>query len=205
MSDRDDGPAFPGAPGGRGGGDDHELPGSPPPSGWLRGVGVVAVAVVIGVLVLPSATRAPLRVVTASQSSSSTTTPPATTPSSTTTTVATIVPGSSTIHVLVANGTSITGLAAGASAFLRSRGFTTLTPTNSTTKVAATQVYTVSGPPGSATTVASALGLSSSAVRPATAVAPVASASGATLVVVAGPDLARLAPSGSTTTGATPG
>ncbi len=111
------------------------------------------------------------------------------------------MPGSSTIHVLVANGTTITGLAAGTSTYLRSRGFTTLTPTNSTTKVAATQVYAVSGPPGSATTVASALGLPSSAVRPATAVAPVASAAGATLVVVAGPDLARLAPSGSTTDG----
>jgi len=207
MSDNYDDPDLPGSPGGGRGGDDHDVSGSAAPSGWLRGVGVVAVAVVIGVLVLPSATRAPLHVTTAAQSSATTTTPPATTPSSTTTTVATIVPGSSTVHVLVANGTTITGLAAGASAYLRTRGFSTLTPTNATTKVAATRVYTVSGPQGSATTVATALGLPSSAVQPATAVAPVPSAAGATIVVITGPDLARLAPSGSTTstTGARPG
>jgi len=198
MSDRYDDPGHPGASGGgRSGGEDHDPAGSPPPSGWLRGVGVVAVAVVIGVLLLPSGTRAPLGVTTAARSSSSTTTPPTTTPSTTTTTVPTIVPGSSTIHILVVNGTSVTGLAAGTATYLRSRGFSTLTPTNATTKVAATQVYTMSGPQGSASTVASVLGLSSSAVEPLHAVPPVASAAGATIVVVAGPDLARLAPSGS--------
>jgi hypothetical protein len=204
MSDRYDEPASPGGSGaGGGGGADHELPSSPAPSGWLRGVGVVVVAVVIGVLLLPSATRAPLDVTTASQSTPTSTSPPTTAANSTTTTVATIVPGASSIHVLVANGTSITALAAGTSTYLRSRGFSTLTPTNATAKVTATRVYAVSVPPASATTVLSALGLPSSAVQPAGAVAPVPSTAGASVVVIAGPDLARLAPP--TPTGPTPG
>ena len=96
--------------------------GHPQPSGWLRGVGVVVVAVVIGVLLMPSATRAPLRrdhgVAVHPDTDASTT---ATRASSTTTTLATIVPGASSIHVLVANGTSITALAGGTSTYLRSR------------------------------------------------------------------------------------
>jgi len=197
MSDRHDDPAVPGGagagPGERAG---HDLP---PPTGFLRGVGVVVVAVVIGVLVMPSATRAPLRVFTAAQSTPTTTSPPTTTVGTTTTTTATIVVGAASIHVLVANGTSITGLAGGTDTYLRTRGFAVLTATNATTKVTATQLYAVSGPVRSATTVASALGLPSSSVEPASAIAPVPSTAGATVVVIAGPDLSRLAPSGTTT------
>jgi len=191
MSLRPDDAAGPGGPGDGAGRD------LPPPTGFLRGVGVVVVAVVIGALLMPSATRAPLRVFAASQSTP--TTPTTTAPASTTTTTqATIVPGAASIHVLVANGTSITGLAAGTSTYLRSRGFATVTPTNATTKVTVTQVYTVSGPVRSATSVVSALGLSSASIEAASAIAPVPSTAGATVVVIAGPDLARLAP-GSTT------
>jgi hypothetical protein len=94
----------------------------------------------------------------------------------------------------VANGTSITNLAGGTSSYLRSRGFTTLAATNATTKVPATQVYALSGALASATTVVNALGLSTKAIEPTSASAPVPSTSGATVVVIAGPDLARLAP-----------
>jgi hypothetical protein len=169
----------------------------------------VVVAAVIGVLLLPSATRAPLDVTTASQSTPTSTSPPTTAapPRSTTTTLATIVPGAATIHVLVANGTAIKSLAAGTSTYLRSRGFLTLTATNATAQVTSTRVYAVSGPAISATTVVDALGLASSAIEPTGTPVPVPSTAGATVVVVAGPDLARLAPSGSTTssTGATSG
>jgi hypothetical protein len=201
MSDRYDEPEYPG-PGGSGA--DRDPPGVPAASGYLRGVGVVIVAVVIGVLLLPSATRAPLDVKTASAS----TPPPSTTPTtapkagSTTTSLATIVPGASSVHVLVANGTSITGLAAGTSTYLRSRGFLTLTPTNSTTKVTGTQVYAVSGPSSSATSVIEALGLPANTVQPTGAVPPVQSAAGANVVVITGPDLARLAPGSTTSTSA---
>jgi uncharacterized membrane protein len=207
MSDGDDDLEYPG-PGGSGSG--HGAPGSdrdpggPAPSGYLRGVGVVIVAVVIGALLMPSATRAPLDVKTASASTPPSSTTPTTAPraGSTTTTLATIVPGASSIHVLVANGTSITALAAGASTYLRSRGFLTLGATNSTTKVTGTQVYAVSGPSSSATSVVEALGLAASAIQPTSAVAPVQSTAGANVVVIAGPDLARLAPASTTSTSA---
>jgi len=210
MSDRYDDPAGAGSSGASwGGGADRAEHGSDGPSGFLRGVGVVVVAAVIGVLLLPSATRAPLDVTTASQSTPTSTSPPTTAapPRSTTTTLATIVPGAATIRVLVANGTGIKNLAGGTSTYLRSRGFLTLAATNATTQVTSTRVYAVSGPAVSATTVVEALGLASSAIEPTGAPVPVPSTSGATVVVVAGPDLARLAPSGSTTssTGATIG
>ncbi len=209
MSDRYDDP---GAPGGSGGGFDEgsgrEPSGSSAPSGFLRGAGVVVVAVVIGALLMPSATRAPLNVVSASQTTPTTTTssPSTTSPKSrsTTTTQATIVPGASSIHVLVVNGTSISNLAGGTATYLRSRGFLTLPATNSTTKVTGTQVYAESGPSSSATTVANALGLTASTIQPTTAVAPVRSTAGANVVVVAGPDLARLAPGSTTSSTGTP-
>jgi predicted transcriptional regulator len=104
---------------------------------------------------------------------------------------------------LTANGTTITGLAGGASAYLRSRGFGTVPVTNATTKVTTTLVYAAAGQQSAATAVVNALGLSSNAIQPASAVAPVASTSGANVVVVVGPDLSRLAPSGSTTSAGT--
>jgi hypothetical protein len=201
MTDGYDDPADPGGPGGgSNGGVEREPTGSLAPSGYLRGAAVVIVAVIVGVLLMPSGTRAPLAVAAASQNAPTTTSPPTTTPKSrsTTTTVATIVPGASSIHVLVVNGTTISGLAGGTSTYLRSRGFLTLPATNSTTQVTGTQVYAVSGPSSSATAVTNALGLSPSTIQPTSAVAPVHSTAGANVVVVAGPDLARLAP-GSTT------
>jgi hypothetical protein len=208
MSDYDD-PATPGGSGtGRFGGADRD-PGAPRPTGVLRGVGVVVVAVVIGALLMPSATRGPLNVTTAAQTTQTTTSSSSTTTTvaraaGTSTTQATIVAGASLIHVLVANGTTITNLAGGTSTYLRSRGFTTLPALDATTKVTGTLVYAGSGEHGAATTVANALGLSSADIQPATAVPPVASAVGATVVVIAGPDLARLAPGATTSTTGTP-
>ena len=176
-----------------------------PHARWLRGALVVVVGVIIGALLMPSATRAPIGVSAAAQSTTPTTSgqpstsssPPPTTVATTATTAApTVVPGASGIHVLVANGTSITGLAGGVAAYLRSRGFSTLSATNASTKVTGTQVYAASGQQGAAMTVVNALGLPSSAVQPTSAVAPVPNTSGATAVVVAGPDLARYAPTG---------
>ena len=158
------------------------------PAGWLRGVGVVVVAVVIGALLMPSATRAPLGLAARST--------PTTAPRTTTTGV---LPGAGAIHVLVANGTSITGLAGGTTAYLKSRGFVTLAGTNATQKVSGTQVYAASGQQVAATVVAGALGIPSNAIQPASAVAPVSSTGGATVVVIAGPDLARFAPTSTST------
>ncbi|HUY22883.1 MAG TPA: LytR C-terminal domain-containing protein [Acidimicrobiales bacterium] len=182
---------------------------SPPPANWIRGAGVVAVAVVVGIVLMPSATRPPIQVASASESTPTspaggTTTTAAgatttTTARTTTTTAApTVLPGASAIHVLVANGTSISGLAGGVGTYLRTRGFGTLAAANATTRVSATQVYAAAGEQRAATTVVGALGLSAGVVQPSSAVAPVASTAGATVVVIAGPDLARLAPGAST-------
>jgi hypothetical protein len=121
----------------------------------------------------------------------------------TTTTTGGVLAGASAIHVLVANGTSISHLAEGAASYLHGRGFVTLTPTNSTSKVTATQVYAASGQQVAATLVVNALGLPAGAVQPSSAVAPVASTGGATVVVIVGPDLSRLAPTAANT--GTPG
>ncbi|MGA2520053.1 MAG: LytR C-terminal domain-containing protein [Acidimicrobiales bacterium] len=183
-----------------------EPPGHTGPSHWLRGVGVVIVAVVIGIVLLPSATRAPLHVSTASSRSPSGSTSTTTTAPTTTTTLPAVIPGASSIRVLVANATSISHLAAGVATYLHSRGYDTITPTNATTHVSATQVFAATGQQGAAGTVVSVLGLAPTVIQPSTAVAPVASTGGATVVVIAGPDLGRLAPAASsTTTAGSPG
>jgi hypothetical protein len=78
-----------------------------------------------------------------------------------------------------------------------------LTPTNSTMKVTATQVYAAAGQQVAATLVVNALGLPTGDVQPSSAVAPVASTGGATVVVIVGPDLSRFASTSSST--GTPG
>jgi hypothetical protein len=161
---------------------------------------------VVGILLMPSATRAPLHVATAAQGSAPATSSGTTTPrAATTTTLPAVVPGASTIHVLVANGTTVTALASGVGHYLQTRGYAILGAVNATTKVSATHVYAAAGEQGAAGTVVSVLGLPSSDIQPPSAVAPVASAARATVVVVAGPELSRFAPSGSSSPGSTPG
>jgi hypothetical protein len=165
---------------------------------------IVVLAVVIGALVMPSATRAPLAVVTTRVaagtprgSSSTTTSLPARSSTTTTTT-----PAHAGIHVLVANATSVNGVAGSVTTFLGGKGFATLTAANALVKLTASQIYfTASGSAAAADEVASALSLASTTVKPASAVAPVASAAGASVVVIAGADLAaRFAPASTTTT-----
>ncbi len=207
MSDRAS-DAGRGAPPGGGDGAEHPTSGSGP-ANWMRGVAVVVVAVVIGVLLMPSATRAPLTLSSTSQTTTTTvaggttSTTTRTTPT-TATTLPAVVPGASSIRVLVANATSITGLAGGVASYLHSRGYVVQPAVNATTKVTATQVYAASGQQAAAGTVAGALGLSAGIIQPPSAVVPVASTGGAAVIVIAGPDLGRLAPgaSASTTTGA---
>jgi hypothetical protein len=173
---------------------------------WLRGVLLVIVAFIVGALLLPSATRPPLSVGLASESSPTTSSNQSSSSSpsqagsgpsaqaTTTTATPSVVPGAATVHVLVANGTTVTGLAAGVANYLRSRGFVTAPASNATTRVTGTQVYAAGGQQSAASTVVTALGLPAGTVQPATAVAPVPSTGSATVVVIAGPDLVRFAP-----------
>jgi len=182
---------------GRGEGTMHPVSGA---GNWLRGLGVVVVAVVIGALLMPSATRAPLQTASTSATTTTTTATGHGATTTTTTTLPAVVPGASAIHVLVANGTSISHLAAGVADYLHSRGYAILTPTNASSHVSSSEVFAASGQQGAAGTVVSVLGLAPTAIQPASAVAPVASTAGATVVVIAGPDLARLAPGSTTAT-----
>ncbi len=162
-----------------------------------RGVLVVAVAVVLGILLLPSATRPPV----GTSLAASTSTPPTSLVPSSTTTTTTPPPPAPEVHVLVANATVINGVAGAVTTFLGTKGYSTLTATNATAKVSSTEVFPVSGAVGAASEVATALDLPAASIQGATVPVPVASYEGATVVVIAGPDLAaRFVPSSATTT-----
>jgi hypothetical protein len=174
----------------------------PERSGLVRGVVLVVLAIVLGILLLPSATRAPLQVV-ASRSSTTVPTPSSATthPSASSTTPTTTAPAASEIHVLVANATNVNGVAGAITSFLGGKGFQTLTAVNALTTLTAWQLYVTSaGSASDAAVVAKALGLSASTIQSASSAAPVSSTGAASVVVVAGQDLAsRFAPSSSTT------
>jgi LytR cell envelope-related transcriptional attenuator len=169
-----------------------------------RGVLLVAVALVIGVLLLPSATRAPLAV-GATQTAKTAQTTPVHSPSKkskTSTSTTAPAPAPSSIHVLVANATQVDGVAGAVTTFLGGKGFATLTAVNATTALSSSQIfYTAAGSVPDADEVASALSLAASTIQGAGATPPVQSAAGASVVVIAGSDLAaRFVPSSSSTT-----
>ena len=157
-----------------------------------RAVGLIAVAAVIGIILLHRS------------GPSSTTT--ATTP---TTTSATPRPPSS-VKVLVANGTVAGGgagvsqhLAGTVTQTLHAKGYNTLAPVDATQKVTASIVYFQPGYEKEAATLAASMALPVSAVQPMPAQPPVASLNGANILVVASTDLAGSPGSTTTTTIAT--
>ncbi|HAM03292.1 MAG TPA: hypothetical protein DCQ30_13865 [Acidimicrobiaceae bacterium] len=178
-------------------GDEFDIFGPLERSGVARGIVLVIAAVIVGAVLLPSATRPPL----SSAATAATTTP--TSPSSPSSSSGSEAPPSSTsttstapvnappssIKVLVANGTNSNGAAAAVSSFLNGKGFGTLSPVDALTTVSASQVYAVGGATAAARQVATALGLSASAVEPSTQPIPVSSVGNATVVVIVGPDL----------------
>ena len=105
--------------------------------------------------------------------------------------------------MLVANATNVNGVAGAITRFLGGKGYSTLTAVNALTTLGSSQIYfTSAGSSADAAEVASALGLTSAAIQPASSNPPVSSTAGAAVVVVAGQDLAtRFAPPTTTTTG----
>jgi hypothetical protein len=163
-----------------------------------RGVALVLVAVVLGVVVLRhhrSAASA-ARPAVASRAAPSTTAAPRPGTAS----VPAIPPGR--VRTLVANGTTVPRLAARIGAALHSRGFDVIGAVNTTSPASASAVYFAPGYADSAATVASDLGLAPSTVEPLTTPAPVANLEGADVLVVAGPDLAMSGGAGSSGSGA---
>lgn len=172
-------------------------------SGAVRGWALVAAIVVIGALVLPSATRPGLGTAAPASASAAPTVAPSAGPSPTASVAApnttnptptTTAPlpniAPSTIRVLVANATNTNGAASSVSSLLSGKGFSTLTPVNALTVVSTSQVYAIGGANAAAAReVAAALGLPASSIEPASQPVPVASVGAAMVVVVVGPDL----------------
>jgi hypothetical protein len=125
---------------------------------------------------------------TAAGGAATTTTTRSGTGSRTTTTSTTVPPAS--VAVLVANGSSVTGAATKVATQLHANGWNTLTPVNSTADVTSTTVYYAPGYQPSASAIAESMGLTPTDVAPLSKSAPVASTTGADVVVVVGPDVA---------------
>jgi len=176
-----------------------------------RAVALLAIAVLIGVVLLRHAGTSSGRIVSSSQTTVPPTTakPSNTTPSSvahTTTTSNVPLRAPQDIKVLVANGTSTNGLASTVKSKLQGEGYQTLTSTNSSEQVTATIVYYRPGYQNEAAALAELLGLSPTAVQAMPTQAPVsnpAAVDGANIIVVAGPDVAHGGSTGSSGTGGT--
>lgn len=167
-----------------GGGESHH---DAPPVRVVRGVALVVVGVVLGVILFHSVGRAPAgsaaSVAATPAAQSTTTTPP--TPA---TTAAPRPPAQ--VKTLVANGTKTSGAGAKASDTLRKAGYNVLAPTNTTGPAASSAILFLPGFASEAGAVATTLGLAPTTVMPVPTPSPVANSQTADVVVVIGPDLA---------------
>lgn len=176
-----------------------------------RGLVLLAVAVVVGIVLLNSVPT-PTPKVPASTPPSPTSTVPAKHHGTTTTTVppatsTTLAP--SKVAVLVANGTSVAKGATNLSNALKPLGYKLLAPVDTTSAATGSAVYFAPGYDQAAASLAQLMKLSPSSVQPLPSSLPVASVSGADVVVVEGPTLAQrftnptsiAPPSGGTTSG----
>ena len=190
-----------------------------------RALVLLAVALVLGIVLIGVAARPPVLAGTSPTTTTTTTAPAAGTtttvpgspttapPASTTaprststsrattttrrrsggtTTTTTTVPRSS-VKVLVANGTTTPGAAGHYTQVLSGQGWATQAPANASATASSSTVYYAAGQMASASTIATSLGLSSADVQPLTSSVPVSGTSGASIVLVVGPDLAAQA------------
>ena len=175
---------------------------------------VVAVIVLVAVGTRPSvsSTAAPTTTTTAAASGSTTTTTAAggagastTTTTSksghkggSTTTSTTVAPSSGS--VVVANGTSVTGLAAHYSSVIGAGGWAMQTPIDASSSQSVSAVYYAAGMQQPAASIATSIGVKPTQVLPVSSSVPVSGVTGVDVVVVVGQDLA----STSTSTTAAP-
>ena len=171
-----------------------------------RAAALLAVAVVLGIVLLNAADDSPSGSVAAG---SDDTTPENTTPSTlATTTIVTLPPRApADVKVIAANGTDVKGVAKKATDALKAAGYNVLSPTDTSAKAQASSVYYVGDFTREAEAVAAGLGLPPTAVQALPTPPPLADARGANIVVVVGPDLAAplAAPAPSSTTAASAG
>jgi hypothetical protein len=156
----------------------------------LRGAILLAVAVVVGVVLLRTAPNEASSVSTSR--SPHTTLPRLPSPSSGGgPTTAGVAHQPSQVTVLVANGTRVTGAASRVKNVLLQAGYNTLAPTDATsTDATATAVEFAPGYQADAAAIASTLSLPASAAQPIPTPAPVSDTKGANVIVVVGTDLA---------------
>lgn len=181
----------------------------PPPgagaSTGARGAVLLAIAVVLGIVLLNAFDRVPSSVdVDSILDGLGTSTTVAGTGSTvapivTTTTRAARAPAD--VTVLVGNGTDVRGLAGLTATTLKGIGYNALSPTDTTGPVEVTKVLFSPGFEAEARAVAATLGLAPTAVEAATAgnAPPITDTLGANLVIVLGADIPRTTTS---TTGA---
>ncbi|MDP8992669.1 MAG: LytR C-terminal domain-containing protein [Actinomycetota bacterium] len=163
-----------------------------------RGALLLAVAVVLGVVLLNAADDTPGRVSAGHREERTDTAeeaPPPTTAEPPPTTAAPRPPRE--VKVLSANGTKVNGAAGRVRDTLRARGYNVLAPVEAK-PANASAVHFTPGYERDAQAVAEVLKLAPTAVQPLPDPPPLADVRGANVVVVVGPDLAR--PAGTTTT-----
>ena len=169
-------------------------PPSPPGQGSVaRGAILVAVAVVIGVLLLRDDSSTTTQVAVGSDRAgdidSGTVQPDDDEDPEATTTTTTAPPRDpAEVKVLVANGSGVNGAAGGTTDALEALGYVTGTPANAD-RVPATIVYFTTGFETEADALAAAIGATPESVTPMPAVAPVDDLQLANVLVHLGPDL----------------
>ncbi len=172
-----------------------------------RAVLLVVIAVVIGILVLHRSGGGGPTVVVATGSTTTTTKAPngGKTPVTTAQSTTTTAPArpASAVKLLVANGSSVRGLAGLISTKLHTAGYNTLAAANATQQVTTSVVYYEAGYQREAEAVAQVLGLPATAVQPMPTPPPVTNLNTANVLVVTGPDLATAAGTTTTTTART--
>lgn len=166
-----------------------------------RGAALLAVAVVLGVVLLNAADDPPVdRVSTGSRDND---TPASTTTSVAPTTLVTAPPRApKDVKVLSANGTSVKGVARKITDQLKAAGYNVLAPTD-TKRADASAVYYVDDFEREAQAVAQNLGLGATSVQALPTPPPLPDARGANVLVVVGAELAqRLSGTATTVAGA---
>jgi hypothetical protein len=153
-----------------------------------RGAGLLAIAVVIGILLLRSGGGDPY---SRSVRTSANPAPEVTGQLPTATTVTVPVRSPADVKVLPANGTSTSGAATNTGNRLKSGGYNVLAASNTTNPATGSNVFYNPGFEREARVVAQLLGLPDSAVQPMPTPPPVSDTRGADVIVVVGPDLAK--------------
>lgn len=162
-----------------------------------RGVALVVIAVVVGLLLLRNGLDTS-EVVTASKGDSTSKADDSSSGTTTTSTVPARAPD--TVTVIVLNGTSVSGAAGKYSTAIATAGYQMLDPGDAATKIPATQVFFAFGFEREAAAVAAAAGAPASLVPAALPTPPPGEVGAANVVVVIGTDLASLTPTTTPTT-----